>query len=243
MNREDLIKMGPVRVKKNAQALSLYKSEFREAFGRDPVCATCGTSQGAQDWKAFVALVNGVEVETIINNFTHMQNMKNDKTFKIKNPLKIHKYAFEKNGRKIYNSAYGDVMTEEFAIAYLENATDEEFEQRSLDFITLPAKFRLSPEELEAMEAIENEEPVKTGDEEIKASIDTTDRKVEETQTGKTEEPDKTLKDFKFRELMLVAQNYPEDEYKSYKKITELADYLAGKGVTVDDIEDAILQS
>lgn len=247
--------MGPVKVKKNPEALSLYKSEFRNAFNRDPICAGCGFTQGAQDWKAFERLVRGDDIESIVNNFIHLQNM--NKSFKIKNPLKIHKYSVEKNGRLIWNKAYGDVMEEDFAVAYLENATDEEFEIRKNDFITLPKKFRASEEEIEAEKLLKeskkadkknkNADSGKVKDvEKTKTDAGDSDKGAEGSDAGKSEggdPPVKTLNDFKLRELQLVTGAYPEEEIKPLKSIASLAEYLAGKGVKVEDVEDAIMQA
>ena len=145
MTIQDLIKKGKVAVRTSGTLYPIYQSLFKEAFGFIPECPTCGSVNGHKHWEAFVALGNGSDPKTLLtqNNKT-MANTK--KTFEVKNKSIIYSYNFKKKGqdREFTSRSYGDVMTEEFALAYLDNAADDEelLMKRRAEFSVLPSKYR-----------------------------------------------------------------------------------------------------
>lgn len=142
---QDIINKGKVSVRSSGTLYPVYISLFKEAFGFEPECPTCGSVNGHSHWDAFVAYGNGLDPNKILT--TNINLMTNNKTFAIKNKSIIYSYDFKKEGqdRLFTNRTYGDIMTEEFAIAYLENAEesgDEElFDRRKAEFSKLPAKY------------------------------------------------------------------------------------------------------
>lgn len=224
MENSELIKMGAAAVKNNAAAYALYKSRFAEAFGREPLCPTgCGSSKGQVDWQSFTRLVNGESPEVIKSNYLNFENMEN-KTFIVKDKLKIFRYTDDSG--KIRRS-YGDTMTEEFAVAYIEASADEnEKAQKLRIFSQIPAKFRTKTDEEKEAEKLLKSEGKKS-------------------KKDKDENTVKSLKDFKLKELKLVASKFEGadlEEFNSFKSIADLATFLESKDVKVQDIDDAIVE-
>lgn len=205
--------MGAAAVKNNKTTYALYKERFAGTFGREPQCPTgCGSSQGKADWKDFTRLVSGESIESIKSNSLNYNDMST--TFEIKDKLKIYRYQKEVNGHLKTFRSYGYAMTEEFAENYIEAAKNETDKKDRLHiFKTAPAKFRESTaEEIEAAKLLDD---------------------------GKSKE--KTLKDYKLKELKLVAPKFEPDALKDFKTIDSLADFLTEKGITPADIETAII--
>ena len=144
MTPQDIIKKGKVAVRNSGTLYPLYKSLFFEAFGREAECPTCGSAQGKADWNSFTAYANGADPETLNNNTTNMAKP----TFVIKKKAPIYRYQNE--GERVQR-VYGDVMSEDFAIKYLENAENdpELLAKRKAEFSVLPEKFR---DEVEVIE-------------------------------------------------------------------------------------------
>lgn len=126
MTVEDLILIGKEKVRSDEYLLNTYKMLFKEKFGREPDCAGCTF---AHDW---VRLTN----QNTISNYTIMPNT----TFDIINKGKIYSYDIfdKKTNRTKRVRSYGNVMTEDFANAYLTNGTAEEIAARKKEFRTLP---------------------------------------------------------------------------------------------------------
>ena len=143
MTAKEIINKGKVAVRNSSTLYPIYQNLFKEAFGYFPECPTCGSVNGHKHWEAFVAFGNGSDPATLLtqNNIT-MSN----KTFEIKNKNIIYSYNFKKKGQdRLFTSrSYGDVMSEEFAIAYLDNAAGEEdiLNERKSQFSILPMKYR-----------------------------------------------------------------------------------------------------
>lgn len=138
MTPQEIIKKGKAAVRNSGTLYPLYKSLFFEVFGREAECPTCGSAQGKADWNSFTAYANGADPETINNNTTNMAKP----TFVIKKKSPI--YRYQEEGGRIHR-VYGDVMSEDFAVKYLENALlidEETFEKRRAEFSVLPEKFR-----------------------------------------------------------------------------------------------------
>lgn len=147
MTAKEIINKGKVAVRNSSTLYPIYQNLFKEAFGYFPECPTCGSVNGHKHWEAFVAFGNGSDPDTLLtqNNIT-MSN----KTFEIKNKNIIYSYNFKKKGQdRLFTSrSYGDVMSEEFAIAYLDNAAGEEdlLNERKSQFSLLPKKYRTDDE-------------------------------------------------------------------------------------------------
>lgn len=129
MTVENLIKAGKDQVRRNPDLMSAYIQLFTEKFGRKPDCAGCTF---ARDW-------------TQLTNSTNIQNFEimSDKTFRLKNNGIIYSYDIDdkKTKRKLRKRAYGNIMSEEFAEAYLTHGTPQEIADRKKQFAVLPAQF------------------------------------------------------------------------------------------------------
>jgi len=148
MTIKDIINKGKAAVRQSSTLYPIYQNMFKEAFGYFPECPTCGSINGHRHWEAFVAFGNGSDPDTLLTqNNTTMSN----KTFQIKNKNIIYSYNFKKEDQdRLFTSrSYGDVMSEEFAIAYLDNAVEDEelLNKRKAEFSLLPSKYREGSEE------------------------------------------------------------------------------------------------
>lgn len=143
MTAKDIINKGKVAVRQSSTLYPIYQNLFKEAFGYFPECPTCGSINGHKQWDAFVAFGNGSDPDTLLtqNNITMSK-----KTFEIKNKNIIYSYNFKKKGQDRYftSRSYGDVMTEDFAVSYLDNAAEDEelLNKRKAEFSLLPSKYR-----------------------------------------------------------------------------------------------------
>ena len=140
---KELIQRGMVAVRNSATLYPEYQNLFNEAFGYFPECPTCGSLLGQNQWKAFAAFADGADPNTLLTKNTTETMSKN--TFKIKDRNKLYAYNFKKKDQdRLFTSrTYGDVMTEEFAIGYLDSASEDEelLNQRKAEFSELPAKY------------------------------------------------------------------------------------------------------
>ena len=140
---KELIQRGMVAVRNSATLYPEYQNLFNEAFGYFPECPTCGSLLGQNQWKAFAAYAEGADPKTLLSNQKITEMSKN--TFKIKDRNKLYAYNFKKKDQdRLFTSrTYGDVMTEEFAIGYLDSASGDEelLNQRKAEFAELPAKY------------------------------------------------------------------------------------------------------
>ena len=139
----ELIQRGMVAVRNSATLYPEYQNLFNQVFGYFPECPTCGSLLGQNQWKAFAAFAEGADPNTLLTKNTTETMSK--QTFKIKDRAKLYSYNFKKKGqdRDFTSRTYGDVMTEEFAIGYLDSASEDEelLNQRKAEFSELPAKY------------------------------------------------------------------------------------------------------
>ena len=140
---KELIQRGMVAVRNSATLYPEYQNLFNEAFGYFPECPTCGSLLGQNQWKAFAAFADGADPNSLLTKNTTETMSK--QTFKIKDRNKLYAYNFKKKGqdRDFTSRTYGDVMTEDFAIGYLDSASGDEelLNQRKAEFAELPAKY------------------------------------------------------------------------------------------------------
>jgi len=141
---KEIIQRGMVAVRNSATLYPEYQNLFNEAFGYFPECPTCGSLLGQNQWKAFAAFAEGADPKTLLSNQNTTETM-SKQTFKIKDRAKLYSYNFKKKGqdRDFTSRTYGDVMTEDFAIGYLDSASEDEelLNQRKAEFAELPAKY------------------------------------------------------------------------------------------------------
>ena len=139
----EIIQRGMVAVRNSATLYPEYQNLFNEAFGYFPECPTCGSLLGQNQWKAFAAFADGADPNSLLTKNTTETMSK--QTFKIKDRNKLYTYNFKKKDQdRLFTSrTYGDVMTEEFAIGYLDSASEDEelLNQRKAEFSELPAKY------------------------------------------------------------------------------------------------------
>ena len=147
MTALDIIKKGKVAVRNSGSLYPIYQNLFRDAFGFEPECPTCGSANGHRHWSQFESFAYGADPKILI---LKTEKMSNTKTFEVKQKSKIFYYLTEKGGRQIIVRQYGDVMTEAFAQAYLKTAeADEElFAKRKAEFNVLPVDFRKKADEV-----------------------------------------------------------------------------------------------
>ena len=140
----EIIQRGMVAVRNSATLYPRYQELFNEAFGYFPDCPTCGSLLGQNQWKAFAAFADGADPKNLLSNQYTTETM-SKQTFKIKDRNKLYAYNFKKKDQdRLFTSrTYGDVMTEDFAIGYLDSAAEDEelLNQRKAEFSELPAKY------------------------------------------------------------------------------------------------------
>ena len=162
MTALDIINKGKVAVRNSGSLYPIYQNLFRDAFGFEPECPTCGSANGHRHWSQFESFAYGADPKLLI---LKTEKMSNTKTFEVKQTSKIFSYLVEKGGRQIIVRQYGDVMTEAFAQAYLKTAeADEElFAKRKAEFNVLPVDFRKKADEVVGAKA-DKDYPAKLAD-------------------------------------------------------------------------------
>ena len=161
MTALDIINKGKVAVRNSGSLYPIYQNLFKEAFGFEPECPTCGSTNGHRHWSQFESFAYGADPLTI-----KTEKMSNTKTFEVKQKSKIFSYLLEKGGRQIIVRQYGDVMTEAFAHAYLKDAeADEElFAKRKSEFNVLPVDYRKKADKVVGAKDVESAYPAKLAD-------------------------------------------------------------------------------
>ena len=220
MTAKDLISKGKATVRQSANLYALYKSLFFEAFGREPVCPTCGSPEGAKDWQAFGAYAQGIDPNNINLNIINMSdNQKKDFAVKVKS--KIYKFIrTNKLGKSQLVRQYGDVMTADFANEYLEGAENDPvlFKQRSSEFSILPEKFRdIKKVDAPVVDAPIVDAPI------VDAPV------VDAPVVGKLPTTLKGLKEY------AAEKQYPEVEYAEIKTIKDMTLYVETKALTGEE--------
>lgn len=209
---KEIIQRGMVAVRNSATLYPRYQELFNEAFGYIPECPTCGSLLGQNQWKAFAAFADGADPNTLLTKNTTETMSK--QTFKIKDRAKLYSYNFKKEDqdRDFTSRTYGDVMTEEFAIGYLDSASEDEelLNQRKAEFSELPAKYAKKETNTDTKDLIPE-----GGD------LDLTKLKMAELQAIATEKA------------------YPTEEWEKLKSKAEVIAYLEAKALPVDTIKES----
>lgn len=215
MTAKDLILKGKVAVRTSGTLYPIYQNLFKEAFGFIPECPTCGSVNGHKHWEAFVAFGNGADPNTLlIQNNKTMANTNTKKTFEVKNKSIIYSYNFKKKGldREFTARTYGDVMTEDFALAYLDSAAEDKelLNKRKAEFSVLPSKYAKKE--------------------------DTTNTSKAGSEDGK----DVDLSKLKLVDLQAIAteKQYPAEEWEKIKSKADLIAYLDAKAIPVTGASD-----
>ena len=167
MTALDIINKGKVAVRNSGSLYPIYQNLFRDAFGFEPECPTCGSANGHRHWSQFESFAYGADPLTF-----KIEKMSNTKTFEVKQKSKIFSYMIKKGDRQIIVRQYGDVMTEAFAHAYLKDAeADEElFAKRKADFNVLPVDFRKKADKVVGAKDAESAYPAKLADKKAHAA-------------------------------------------------------------------------
>ena len=230
MTAKDLISKGKATVRQSANLYALYKSLFFEAFGREPVCPTCGSPEGAKDWQAFGAYAQGIDPNNINLNIINMSdNQKKDFAVKVKS--KIYKFIrTNKLGKSQLVRQYGDVMTADFANEYLEGAENDPvlFKQRSSEFSILPEKFRdIKKVDAPVVDAPIVDAPIVDAPVVDAPVVDAP--VVDAPVVGKLPTTLKGLKEY------AAEKQYPEVEYAEIKTIKDMTLYVETKALTGEE--------
>lgn len=148
MDVKELIKLNSREVRGNSNLMAIYINVFESQFGYKPNCAGCTFNSDFQKLKNAVLTP---KQKTII---------KMEKTFKlyqVKGEILTYK-----RGKKTVRQ-YDNRMTEEFAIGFLTNGTDEQIEERKKLFKSLPKGLNKEkePEKEPAPKTEEKQESVK----------------------------------------------------------------------------------
>lgn len=161
MTALDIINKGKVAVRNSGSLYPIYQNLFKEAFGFEPECPTCGSANGHRHWSQFESFAYGADPLTF-----KIEKMSNTKTFEVKQKSKIFSYLLEKGGRQIIVRQYGDVMTEAFAQAYLKTAEAdaEVFAKRKAEFNVLPVDYRKKADKVVGAKDAESAYPAKLAD-------------------------------------------------------------------------------
>lgn len=150
MTLQELILINSDKVRRNSDLMAFYIESFVSSFGYKPTCTGCSFSS---DWAKLVRFVNTGE-KPIFNN----KNIKIMSTFKLKKTTNTI-LAYKLNGRT--HRKYDNVMTEEFAIAYLTNGSEKEIVERKKLFAVLPDAFK-SQKELKDAEVVAETKRIKS---------------------------------------------------------------------------------
>ena len=163
MTALDIINKGKVAVRNSGSLYPIYQNLFKEAFGFEPECPTCGSANGHRHWSQFESFAYGADPKILI---LKTEKMSNTKTFEVKQKSKIFSYLMEKGGRQIIVRQYGDVMTEAFAQAYLKTAEAdaEVFAKRKSEFNVLPVDYRKKADKVVGAKDAESAYPAKLAD-------------------------------------------------------------------------------
>lgn len=203
---KEIIQIGMVAVRNSATLYPEYQNLFNEAFGYFPECPTCGSLLGKNQWKAFAAFAEGADPNSLLTkNITETMSKQ---TFKIKDRNKLYSYNFKKKDQdRLFTSrTYGDVMTEEFAIGYLDSAAEDEelLNQRKAEFAELPSKYA--------------KKEVAADDLDPDAPVDLTKLKMADLQA------------------IATGKAYPAEEWEKLKSKADVIAYLEAKALTSEDI-------
>ncbi len=151
MTKDELIKLGKHKVRRDSNLMSIYINLFKEQFGYKPNCASCSFET---DWKRFNSGGQITTHKTITN--TTME-----KSYRLKrNTSDI--LAYKANG-KTYRS-YANKASEAFMSAYLTNGTEKELSDRRKLFEVLPQELTKVPAEpmtvIELVEFLNHEKDI-----------------------------------------------------------------------------------
>lgn len=129
----ELIQNKPSLIRSSNELMMAYLHHFYTYFGRKPICSGCTFDK---DFNALLRQINKGEEPKYENNLINEKNM--NTTFIIRDISEIYSYRPKDSAVK---RCYGSNMTEDFAIAYLTNGTEQEREFRKKQFKKLPDHF------------------------------------------------------------------------------------------------------
>ena len=138
----DIIKAGKAKTRNSSSLYPAYIEMFKQAFGYEPACPTCGSAQGNRDWEAFRNYIT----KNVIETTKKTEIMATQNSFVLRDKNKIYSLDYKhKNGRILRKRVYGYAMDEAWAKEYLENADgladEKKMQERFAEFKTLPESF------------------------------------------------------------------------------------------------------
>lgn len=147
MEVKELIKLNSREVRGNSNLMAIYIEAFEKQFGYKPNCVGCSFNSDFQ------------KLKNALNSTSHSQFLKKEimaNTFKLRQ-VKGEILTYRKDGRTVRQ--YDNRMTEEFAIGYLSNGTEEEIQERKKMFKVLPKELADAKAKKEAEETAKEEKP------------------------------------------------------------------------------------
>lgn len=137
MDIQELILLNSREVRANSNLMAIYINAFEEQFGYRPNCAGCTFNSDFQKLK---------------NTFLNMSNITTINTIKMENTFQLRQVkgdilTYKENGRTVRQ--YDNRMTEEFAVGFLSNGTEEQIEERKKLFKKLPKGLKKIQEEVQ----------------------------------------------------------------------------------------------
>lgn len=133
MGIEELIALGPTKVRADRKLMQLYIDLFTAAFSVPPDCAGCTFNR---DWNK----LKGVYTKKNIR--LHHKTIAMD--YKIQPKYRATILTYLKNNRPI--RTYGKNMTDDFAREFLKNGTPEQLAERRKMFISVPNEKSQAPQ-------------------------------------------------------------------------------------------------
>lgn len=137
MDIQELILLNSREVRANSNLMAIYINAFEKQFGYRPNCAGCTFNSDFQKLK---------------NTFLNMSNITTINTIKMENTFQLRQVkgdilTYKENGRTVRQ--YDNRMTEEFAVGFLSNGTEEQIEERKKLFKKLPKGLKKIQEEVQ----------------------------------------------------------------------------------------------
>lgn len=114
MTPQELFNKSPLEIRNSEPLMGFFLELFKEAYGYVPNCAGCTFNGYYNQLKDKYITKNSLNLTK--NNFNSMR------TFVLKRGLQNKQFMYKDNNRPV--RTYGNIMTDEFALKYLEITND-----------------------------------------------------------------------------------------------------------------------
>lgn len=142
MTAEELIRLDASEVRSSSSLMSIYKRVFKDAFGREPSCASCTFKNDFQRLKNHYS-----------QNQSNLKIMSENKTFELKRQYMQDLFSYtkydENKSRPVTYRNYGYGLTDDFVNEMFANKTEEEAFELKQKFMNLPVVEELTEPEQE----------------------------------------------------------------------------------------------